>query len=74
MGDAVMQVENVVERVGPISTFANAFAMDALMLEATNELARRGIDPPVWRSGNSPGGDEAGQALIERYKSRVSRL
>jgi uncharacterized phosphosugar-binding protein len=74
MGDAVMQLENVLERVGSVSTFANAFAVNALMLETTKELARRGIDPPVWRSGNSPGGDEANRALIERYRSRISRL
>jgi uncharacterized phosphosugar-binding protein len=74
MGDAVMQLEGVPERVGPVSSFANVFAMNALMLETTNELARRGIDPPVWRSGNSPGGDEAAQALIERYESRVRKL
>jgi len=73
-GDALMEVDGVRERVGAVSTFANAFALNALMLEAIAELARRGIDPPIWRSGNSPGGDEANRGVIARYGQRVKRL
>ena len=74
VGDAVMEIDGVRERVGSVSTFANAFALNAVMLEAVAELARRGIEPPIWRSGNSPGGDEANRAVIARYKSRVKKL
>ena len=70
LGDAVLAVDGVQEKVGPVSTFVNAFAMNAVMLEAIAELARRGIDPPVWRSSNSPGGDEANRAVMARYKPR----
>jgi uncharacterized phosphosugar-binding protein len=44
------------------------------MLEAIAELARRGIDPPVWRSSNSIGGDEANVAIHERYHTRIPNL
>jgi uncharacterized phosphosugar-binding protein len=74
LGDAVMSVEGVRERVGPVSTMVNAFTLNAIVLEAVAELARRGVEPPVWRSGNSPGGDEANQAVIERYRHRVPHL
>lgn len=74
VGDALMTIEGVRERVGAVSTFANAFAMNALMLQTIAELARRGVDPPVWRSGNSPGGDEANAALRTRYQARIRRL
>ncbi|HEU4571375.1 MAG TPA: sugar isomerase domain-containing protein [Candidatus Limnocylindrales bacterium] len=74
LGDALIEVDGVRERVGAVSTFANAFAMNALMLEAVAELARRGVEAPIWRSGNSPGGDEANRAVIERYRGRVKRL
>lgn len=73
-GDAVMRVDGVHEKVGPVSTYLNAFAMNSIMLEAIAELARRGIEPPVWRSSNSPGGDEANVAVTARYKSRVKGL
>lgn len=74
LGDAVMTLDDVTEKVGPVSTFVNAFAMNAVMLEAIAELARRGVEPPVWRSSNSPGGDEANVAVMARYKPRVKGL
>ena len=74
LGDAVLQLEGVAEKVGPVSTIVNAFALNSIMLEAIAELARRGIDPPVWRSSNSPGGDEANRAVSERYRTRIRNL
>ncbi len=74
LGDAVLSVEGVREKVVPVSTIVNAFTLNAIVLEAVAELARRGIEPPVWRSGNSPGGDEANVAVIERYRHRVPHL
>ena len=62
------------EKVGPVSTMVNAYAMNSIMLEAVGELARRGIEPPVWRSSNSPGGDEANVAVMARYKNRIRGL
>jgi uncharacterized phosphosugar-binding protein len=74
LGDAVMAVEGVAEKAGPDSTMLNAYAMNSIMLEAIAELARRGIEPPVWRSSNSPGGDEANIGITERYRTRVRNL
>jgi uncharacterized phosphosugar-binding protein len=74
MGDAVLDIEGVAQRVGPVSTFVNAFAMNSIMLEAMVELVRRGIEPPVWKSSNSPGGDEANAAVTARYRGRVQNL
>ncbi|HUQ77516.1 MAG TPA: SIS domain-containing protein [Patescibacteria group bacterium] len=74
LGDAVLKLDGVSEKVGPVSTMLNAYAMNAIMLEAIAELARRGIEPPIWRSSNSPGGDEANVGVIERYRNRVPNL
>lgn len=74
LGDAVLAIEGVAEKVGPVSTILNAYAMNAIMLEAIAELARRGIEAPIWRSSNSPGGDEANVAIHERYGTRVPNL
>lgn len=74
VGDALMEFAGVKERVGPVSTFANTFAMNAIMLEAIVEVARRGGEPPMWRSGNSPGGDEANRGVIARYRPRIKGL
>ena len=74
LGDALLRLDGVTEKFGPVSTFVNAFAMNAVMLEAIAELARRGIEPPVWRSSNSPGGDEANLAVTARYAHRIPGL
>jgi uncharacterized phosphosugar-binding protein len=74
LGDAVLEMEGVAQAVGPISTIVNAFAMNAIMLEAMAELVRRGIEPPVWKSANSPGGDDANAAVTARYRGRVPNL
>ena len=74
LGDALLEIEGVPQAVGPVSTMVNAYAMNSIMLVAMEELVRRGVEPPVWKSSNSPGGDEANVAIIERYRTRVPNL
>ncbi|MCT2262759.1 sugar isomerase domain-containing protein [Brachybacterium muris] len=74
VGDAVIEINGVAERTGAVSTFANAFAMNWLMMSTVTALAERGIDPPIWRSGNAPGGDEANGRFIANFKGRVRSL
>jgi uncharacterized phosphosugar-binding protein len=74
LGDAVMAVDGVTEKVGPVSTMVNAYTLNSIMLTAIEALAGRGIEAPIWRSSNSPGGDEANVAVTERYRHRVPNL
>jgi uncharacterized phosphosugar-binding protein len=71
IGDAVVSLDGVSERTGAVSTFANAFTLNWLVLTVVDRLAARGVDPPMWRSGNAPGGDEANGRFIARFKDRV---
>ena len=74
VGDAVVRVPGVGEPVAAISTFANAFALNCLSIRTIAALAERGIEPPVWRSGNAPGGDEANARFLHRFRDRVRGL
>lgn len=74
VGDAVVSVEGVSERVGAISTFANAFALNCLCIRVVAELAERGVEPPIWRSANAPGGDAANARFLHRFRHRVPGL
>lgn len=74
IGDALIQVEGALEKSGASSTFANAFTLNWIMLETLERLAGRGVEVPMWRSGNAPGGDEANQRFIARFKGRVRCL
>ena len=55
-------------------TFANAYALNCLVIRTVAKLVERGIEPPVWRSGNAPGGDEANARFISRFRGRVRAL
>lgn len=74
MGDALVKISGITQRAGASSTFLNALALNLLSLEAITILADRGIDPPIWQSANSPGGDEANTEHIRRYKHRIKKL
>jgi uncharacterized phosphosugar-binding protein len=37
-------------------------------------LIQEGVTPPIWMSGNAPGGDEANARFIERFKGRIKKL
>ncbi len=74
IGDALVSVPGMSERIGAVSTFANAFALNSLVIHTVAKLVARGIEPPVWRSGNAPDGDEANARFISRFSDRVRRL
>ena len=74
VGDAVVQVPGVGERTAAVSTVANAFMLNNLSIRTIAKLAEQGIDPPMWRSGNAPGGDVANARFIDRFRERVVAL
>ncbi|MBL6945492.1 MAG: SIS domain-containing protein [Rhodospirillales bacterium] len=74
LGDAVMEIEGSPEKTGPTSTFCNAFTINLLMMETVKRIVAGGETPPLWRSANLPGGDEANRALEEKYIPRVRHL
>ena len=74
IGDAVVEMEGMGQPIAAISTFANAFALNCLVIRTVAKLVERGVEPPVWRSGNAPGGDEANARFIARFHDRVRSL
>jgi uncharacterized phosphosugar-binding protein len=74
IGDAVVQIPGMGDPIAAISTFGNAFALNCLVIRTVSALVERGIEPPVWRSGNAPGGDAANARFIDRFRGRVRAL
>jgi uncharacterized phosphosugar-binding protein len=74
VGDALLDLPGLSESIGACSTFANAIALNALVIQTVAKLVERGIEPPVWRSGNAPGGDEANARFIDAFRGRVRGL
>ena len=73
-GDAVIEIEGCPQKVGPTSTFCNAFTINLLMAETVKELVAMGIEPPVWTSANLPGGDEKNRKLEGKYIPLIKHL
>ncbi len=71
VGDAVISVPGIDQKMGPVSTFCNAYAMNCLMLQAAQILGERGVPVPIWKSGNCEGGDEWNNQFIARFKGKV---
>ena len=69
-GDAILEVEGCEQNIGPTSTFCNCFVADCLVLETCKYLVSKGYTPPVFRSGNMPGGDEYNQSLVNQYHGK----
>ena len=74
VGDAVVEIEGLDQRVAAMSTFANAYLLNAVVAETVDLLVKRGVTPPIWTSGNAPGGDEANARFVDQFKRRVKLL
>lgn len=71
MGDCLLQLEGARAPVGAGSGVTSMFIMHSVIVQATQELIDRGIDPPVCMAGNLDGADEFNQPLLERYRGRL---
>jgi uncharacterized phosphosugar-binding protein len=74
LGDAVIKIKGCEQKVAPTSTLCNIFTLHCLIIEAVKKLVDKGVKPPVWKSANMPGGDEANKKYEEKYAHRIKHL
>jgi uncharacterized phosphosugar-binding protein len=74
IGDASISLPGLKQQVGPASTVLGSAVAQAIIIEAMGKLLERGQTPPVWISGNVPGGTEHNQALLAQYRDRIKFL
>ncbi len=60
--------------LGPISTVSFAAILHQILFQAAQILAAQGVPPPVYKSGNAPGGDEHNKVLVAKYAGRIKHL
>lgn len=58
----------------PISTVANAYLWNELLVAVIDKATAAGVDVPLWRSSNVPGGDNANEGLLAHYTPRIPEL
>lgn len=74
VGDALVEIPGMVQRVGPSSTITGAAILNAVMTRSAQILYERTGDAPVFMSANLDGGDEHNQRWLEHYKGRLTYL
>ncbi len=71
VGDAVIEIPGIDQKMGAVSTLCNAYTLNCLMMMAAQILGERGVEVPLWKSGNCPGGDDWNNQFIARFKGKV---
>lgn len=71
VGDAELTAEGVTGRFAPASTVVTSAMMQAVVASAVRDLAARGAEPPMLRSGNVDGGHEWNETVMTRYADRI---
>ena len=71
-GDAAIALKARDATMGPTSTFAAGFVMNAIMATAVEALATRGITVDVYRSANVDNSDA--EAVVARWRGRIKGL
>jgi uncharacterized phosphosugar-binding protein len=74
VGDAVINIKGLDKPLAPISGIVDFYIIHRLEIETVKNLLARGIDPPIWRSANVPGGDEFNARYVARYSPRIKNL
>lgn len=73
-GDAVMNVAEMPVKMGSVSTAASSYIVQSVLMEASAIAAQKGVDVPVYMSGNVDGGAAYNEALIRKYYPRIKHL
>lgn len=73
-GDAAVEIGDSGMRAGPISTISSCLIAQSIVVQANAYMWQDGVKPPVYVSGNIPGGMEQNRDLIRRYMPRNKHL
>ncbi|KOU77676.1 hypothetical protein ADK57_02190 [Streptomyces sp. MMG1533] len=71
IGDAELTHDTIPAPFAPASTVVTSALLQAVMATAAGNLADRGIEPPLLRSGNVDGGHEWNGRVFEEYGERI---
>lgn len=73
-GDASVAVGKDGLRMGPVSTISGVFLINAVLAEAVDLLAERGVAVDLYQSANGQGGEAAADEMVCRWQPRLKGL
>ncbi len=72
VGDGVIEIPGMAQKVGPTSTVIGATILNTIVVETVRKLKEKGMEnPPIFYSANVDQGDELNQQLFEEYKASI---
>ncbi|MEU3603589.1 SIS domain-containing protein [Streptomyces sp. NPDC006798] len=71
IGDTVLTHDAIEAPFSPASTVVTSALMQAMMAAAAENLAERGVEPPLLRSGNVDGGHEWNGRVMTENRERI---
>ena len=71
VGDSVLKDDRVSEKFCSTSTVVAMSLLVGIVGESIQILADRGVNPPIWVSGNVDRGDAINQEHMKKYKGKV---
>lgn len=74
VGDAVVNVDGFETPIGPVSNIVDFYIAHELEIATVRKCVEQGIEPPVWSSANTPGGDQKNKAMLDKYRPRIKML
>lgn len=74
IGDAAVEIEGIPMKVGPTSTVIGAALIQAIMVQAVEDLIEMGVDPEIFKGANDGDTDQPVDSLVEKYKKQVKGL
>ncbi|MDR2117626.1 MAG: SIS domain-containing protein [Planctomycetaceae bacterium] len=74
VGDCIVTVSGFETPIAPNSNLVDFYIAHRLEIETVRQCVERKIEPPIWRSANTPGGDKFNKKFVEKYKQRIKML
>lgn len=73
-GDAILNVTGLKAGIGPTSTVVGAAILNALIVEAIQDLKAKGFEPPILMSSHLDGAAQHNAQVIQHYRGRIRCL
>lgn len=73
-GEAILTLDGLAQPVGGTCTLLTAFCIQWLITTTVQICIDHGVEPPVWKSANVEGGDEANKSYMTRFGNRIKYL
>jgi uncharacterized phosphosugar-binding protein len=69
--DSCMLLEGMNQKIAPTSSVIGCMIVNMIVISTVDHLLKLGIEPPVFRSANVDGGDEANVEIFKKYQENI---